>query len=616
MAHRPRWLTFAAVGLIAAFVFMACTPGAAPTSTPGGTPTGTIAATEPPATEAATTAPGTEAPTTAPGTEAPTGAPTANQYPPEGGVVCASGGQPGSFNGEEYSGSLQLIEATDDQTVVFHLCAPDAAFLQKVAFSVFAINDSDWLAANVPSGAMLETMNGTGPYRMVEWRKGTEIIYSAFEDYWGETAATPNAVLRWAAESASRLTELQATTVHGITNVGPADFDTVENDPNLQLSLPAEGQNLNTFYLGVNHNLEPWSNPQVRQALAVGIDKQRLVDNFYPEGSEVADYFTPCALEFGCEGNPFPDFDPEEAIRLLGEAGFGPGNEITTTLQYRNVIRGYLPLAPQVAQDLQQQLADIGITATIDEQESATFIGNSNTGQLEGIFMLGWGADYPDVTNFLDYHFGAGCTSGFGDCYPEIFEPLSRGNSTVDPEERRAAYTEANNALVEQVPMVPIAHGTFATAYLADVEGAQTSPLSNELLFRMSRPDTDTFVFMQNAEPGTVYCADETDGEALRACEQSMESLYAYQINGTEVIPALAESCEANAEATVWACSLRQGVTFHDGATFDAQDVITSYAAQWDAAHPLHVGSISQFEYWPGLWSDFLNRSAQPEPPA
>jgi ABC-type transport system substrate-binding protein len=288
---------------------------------------------------------------------------------------------------------------------------------------------------------------------------------------------------------------------------------------------------------------------------------------------------------------------------------------IQTKIQYRNVIRGYQPLAPQMAQDLQLQLADIGITATIDEQESSTFIDNSNQGLLDGLFMLGWGADYPEITNFMDYHFGPGCTSAFGACMPEIADQLAIGNSTAVESEREAAYTAANNAIRDLVPMVPIAHGAFANAYVAGLDVAQASPLSNELLFRMAPPDGDTVVFMQNAEPGTVFCADETDGEALRACEQSMESLYAFKINGSEVEPALAESCTPNDDATVWTCALRQGVTFHNGATFDAHDVITSFALQWDAANPLHKGKTSQFEYWTGLWGDFLHKSAQPAPP-
>jgi ABC-type transport system substrate-binding protein len=496
---------------------------------------------------------------------------------------------------------------------VFTLCSPDVAFLAKVAFIAYAINDSQWLIDNTPAGCggegnqcpSVATMNGTGPFRFDEWRRGEGILYSRFDDYWGTPAAAANAVLRWGTEPATRLQELRAGTVHGIAQVGPTDFDTVRNDATLQL-LDASG--LNVLHVGMNHNFEPWSNPQVRQALAIGIDRQRIVDNFMPPGSIVATHYTPCEIDFACTGEEWPAYDPDEAARLIEEAY--PGG-IDTTLAWRNPpARIYMPLPDETATDVQAQLAEIGIRVTLDKQESGTFIGNSNAGRLEGLFLLGWGADFPDATNFLDYHFGEGCTSAFGDCYPEIYEHLNIGNSTPVAAEREAAYTDANNAIREQVPMVPISHAGFANAYLAGVEGAQISPLSNELIFRMAPPEGDQIVFMQAGEPIGIYCADETDGESLRACEQTMEALYAYAMGGTDAEPALAEECTPNDDLTVWTCNLRDGVTFHNGATFEAQDVIASYAAQWDYLSPLHAGNTGSFEYWGGLWGGNLNPPA------
>ena len=123
----------------------------------------------------------------------------------------------------------------------------------------------------------------------------------------------------------------------------------------------------------------------------------------------------------------------------------------------------------------------------------------------------------------------------------------------------------------------------------------------------MSDPSDDNFVWMQNAEPISLYCADETDGESLRACEQVNESLLAYEIGGTAVVPSLAESYDASDDLMTWTFHLRPDVTFHDGSAFDANDVVMSYAVQWDAANPLHVGRSGAFDYFSALFGGFLN---------
>ena len=85
--------------------------------------------------------------------------------------------------------------------------------------------------------------------------------------------------------------------------------------------------------------------------------------------------------------------------------------------------------------------------------------------------------------------------------------------------------------------MIPIAHGGSGVAFHADNEGGHSSPLSNEQLAVIGPGADDQLVFLQNAEPGGLYCADETDGEALRVCEQVKESLYAYEVGGTDAEP-------------------------------------------------------------------------------
>lgn len=500
-----------------------------------------------------------------------------------------------------YGGIMKEIKALDEFTVQFNLCQPDPAFESKAAFSVFGIQPKEWLEQTGGTGQLLEKPIGTGPYYLETWNRGDSIVFKRFDGYWGDKAKTDTLVFRWASEGAQRKLELESGTVDGIDNPSPDDFAAIEGNSDLQLiRRPA----LNTFYVGMTRTYPPFDDVRVRQAVAMGIDRQRIVDNFYPAGSEVASHFTPCAIPNACVGEEWYEYNPQAAMDLLEAAGFPDGFE--TTIYYRDVFRGYLPEPGLVATDLQAQLAAIGITAKIEVMESGAFIAESSAGNLNGIHLLGWGADYPHVTNFLDYHFGQSQTQ-FGASYPEIYTQLQQGAQIADPDEAAPYYEAANNAIKEQVPMVPIAHGGSGAAYRADVVGGQASPLTNEVFYVMQPGDRTTFVWMQNAEPISLYCADETDGESLRACEQVVEALLSYEINGTAVQPGLATACTPNADLTVYTCNLRQGVKFHDGSSLDANDVVVSWAVMWDAAHPLHKGNTGVFEYWATLWGSLLN---------
>ncbi|HET7168473.1 MAG TPA: ABC transporter substrate-binding protein [Candidatus Limnocylindrales bacterium] len=505
-----------------------------------------------------------------------------------------------------YEGTIKRITAVDRLTVRFDLCAPDPAFLPKVAFSVFGIHDSDYLTAHAADKSLLEKPNGTGPYMLDSWDKGNRLVLKSNPDYWGDKALTPNLEFRWSDEAAQRLLELQSGNVDGIDNPGADDIATIQADSSLKFN-PREG--MNTMYLGFNNTIKPWDNENVRKGIALGINRQELVDNFYPEGSEVASHFTPCSVPFGCEGDAWYDFDATQGKQLLTDAGFDFSKSYK--LQFRAAVRGYLPDPPVIATQIQQQLKNnLGINVTLDLQESGAFLDANAAGTLDGIFILGWGADYPDPTNFLDYHFGSGSGKKFGAPLPDIAAALTKGATSLDEATRKAAYTEANTLIKQHVPAVIVAHGASGTAFKADVENSHSSPLSTEIFSVMKAGDRDTLVWMQNAEPLSLYCADETDGESLRACEQINEALYGYEIGGTKAVPALATECAPNDDASVWTCTLRDGVKFHDGADLDANDVVVSYAAQWDTKHPLHVGRSGAFEYFPGLWGGYLNPPA------
>ena len=117
---------------------------------------------------------------------------------------------------------------------------------------------------------------------------------------------------------------------------------------------------------------------------------------------------------------------------------------------------------------------------------------------------------------------------------------------------------------------------------------------------------------MQNAEPLGLYCADETDGESLRVCEQMLRGA-ATPTRSAAPPPSRRwpRSASRTPSSPSGPARCATGVTFHDGATLDANDVVMSYVVQWDADHPLHKGRDGSFTYFSGLFGGFLN----PPPP-
>jgi peptide/nickel transport system substrate-binding protein len=502
----------------------------------------------------------------------------------------------------DYGGEFKSIESVDAKTVKFTLCNPDPAFASKVAFSVFAIADSavlDYYKGD--SVKMSDAPVGTGPYIMKEWKRGDSVTYEANPNYWGEKAKVKKLIFKWSEQSAQRKLELESGTVDGIDNPAPEDFKSIEGNSNLKLYARDP---LNIFYIGFNNTIKPFDNEKVRQAIAYAIDRQRIVDSYMPEGSKVADVFVPPAIKPGySDGQKWYDYDPAKAKQLLADAGYKDGLEIT--LSFRNVVRAYLATPDKVAQEIQGQLKEVGIKVNLKQMESAAFIDATAAGQ-EGFYLLGWNADYPDATNFYDYHFATPQNKQFGKLYDDVVKDIKAAAQLADAAERQKHYDKVNELLKTYVPMIPVSHAASATAFKANVTGAHASPLGNEN-FAVMGNGTDQMVWLQNGEPAALWCTDETDGETLRACEQIYESLLAFKVGGTEVIPSLANKYESTPDATQWTFTLNDGIKFQNGFALDATDVVDSYVALWDAKSPNHKGRTTTFEYFGSFFGSFLN---------
>lgn len=488
---------------------------------------------------------------------------------------------------------IAKIEAVDELTVRFTLCAPDPAFTQKLAVTNFSVNDSGWLAAAITDGSLATTMNGTGSLELLAWEQGVQIVLSRNGSYWGDKAASERVVIQWEPESAARLIQLRAGTVDAADNAAPTDEAAITADASLAL-LTRPG--FNTFYLNFNNRYAPVSDVRVRQAIAQALDRQRIVDLFYPSGTTLATHVPPCVIDGACVGEAWYAQDLVAARALLTEAGYPNGLDLTLSL--RETPRAFLPDPVAVATDIQAQLAAVGIRVTLDVQEAGGYIGNLLSGELRGASFSAALPDYPEAWNALGIDFGSTSGPAHGDQYPRLVALLDEAQREADPDARASLFTQINNEIRTQVPVVPIANGASLIATRAAVRGLVASPVVMERFSAVSVEGSNTFTWLQGGEPAGLYCMDEEDREAVRICAQVMEGLYGYAVGGTGAEPRLATECVASADGLVVECTLRSGVRFHNGARLDAGDVLDSFAAAWDCTHPLRVGRTGNFRGW------------------
>lgn len=490
-----------------------------------------------------------------------------------------------------YGGNMKSMEAVDDLTVKFTMCAPDPAFLSKLSLIAFPVLDYDYLKETGGDAAKInDNPVGTGPYMVEEWVRGDHITFVPNPNYWGTKPSNSKFILKWNKEAAARLLELQSGNVDGIANVATDDYKAVAADANLKLY----SRKFNNFlYLAFNNTIKPFDNEVVRQAFAMAIDKERIVKNFYPAGAVAATQFVPAGVKPGYSDNyQRAGYDPKKAKQMLVDAGFDFKQEVL--LSYAERTRPYFPQPSKIAQDVQAQLKAIGINAKLGMEEWAAYLPAVRSGE-RAMYFLGWSEDYPDATNWYDV-FLMGVTKGYGEPWKDIMDPITQAARLSDPVARQKLYDTVNELVDKHVPMTTIANGVTAMAFSNKVGNVILGPYNEN--YQEMTTASGQLVFSQDGEPVSLDCADETDGSSLNACQQIFDTLYSFKFGTATTQPALAEKCTGNAEATEWTCTLRAGVKFSNDATLDSNDVVASYARMWDFNNELRKGNTGVYEYW------------------
>ena len=374
------------------------------------------------------------------------------------------------------------------------LTKPSATFipaLSQQAFSIaspkalqeFKADDGTVDADGVftPTGTFgTEHPIGTGPFKFKSWTRNDRLTLEKNPDYWGEQSKIDTLIVRPIADNAARLQALQTGEIQGYDLVEPQDIATIEGDSSLQIiDRPA----FNVAYVGFNIALPPTDNIKVRQAVAYGLDRQAVVDNFYSGRAEVAKEFMPPEVVGYADDVPEYPYDPEKAKSLLQEAGLTPPVKIDFWYP-TDVSRPYMPDPKRNFEGFAASLNKSGFKVVAHSAPwNPDYLGKADQGKAGNLRLLGWTGDYGDADNFIGTFFQSPQKAWGTTEKPltAIEKLLNDAEIETDEAKREDLYKEANRQIMTQLPGVPYAHSRPALAFSANVKGYVASPTTNEL---------------------------------------------------------------------------------------------------------------------------------------
>jgi dipeptide transport system substrate-binding protein len=390
-----------------------------------------------------------------------------------------SGGTYEYFNSMGLQELLKSIEKVDDHTVKFVLNQPEAPFIANMGMDFASIMSAEYadqmMQAGTPEQVDLQPV-GTGPFQLVAYQKDAVIRYQAHPDYWAGKAALDNLVFAITPDASVRWQKLQAGECHVMPYPNPADLDAMRNHPDIEV---LEQEGLNVGYLAFNNEKPPFDNVRVRQALNMAINKDAIIDAVFQGAGTVAkNPIPPTIWSYNDAVEDYP-YDPDQAKKILEEEGV---TDLQTDLWAMPVQRPYNPNARRMAELVQADWANVGVTAEIVSFEWGEYLKRSLAGEHQTL-LLGWTGDNGDPDNFLYVLLSCDAAKDGANrarwCHEPFDELVIQAKRTADKAERTRLYEQAQLVFKEQAPWVTIAHSIVFKPIRKEVEGFKISPFGH-----------------------------------------------------------------------------------------------------------------------------------------
>ncbi len=271
-------------------------------------------------------------------------------------------------NPVRYTSTMGIIascDVIDEFTVALSTAEPMAAFIPNLLHRANLILDKDYIEKyGTELGLTTESVNGTGPYKLVSWSQGEEMVFEANEKYYAGAPLTKNLIVQVIDNATSRAIALETGECDIADTIAAEDITRFENSDDVKIL----GFNyIGTHVYQFNCTTEHMSDVRLRQAVVYAVNTEEIVNVLYASKGE-----TVCTAPLSPGVWGYADmgeipYNPDKAKQLMTEAGYPDGFDITIC------VRTSYDKAQESAEMMVQQLAKVNINAKIEIVESAVW---------------------------------------------------------------------------------------------------------------------------------------------------------------------------------------------------------------------------------------------------
>lgn len=409
-----------------------------------------------------------------------------------------NGGQPAFL----LSDVVESVKAKSATELEIKLKKPFAAFTDLLAFSgLVAVSPTAYEIG--PGKFNPSTFVGTGPYELVD--NGSDSIrLNRFDKYWGDKPANPGIDIQSFTSSANLYNAFRTGSVDiAYQSLNPEQIELLTKAADKGDWQAITGPGSNITYVSLNLRDETLKKPEVRQALALAINRQLIQNRVFdgqvdPLYSLVPSIFDVSKPVFQSDSG---NSDAAKAKELLTQAGYTTEKPLEVEFWYRSNVPSDGPAATTIKAYIEQELKDLA-KVELKSIESATAYNNLDKGTYP-MFMLDWSGDYYDpdtyIHPFLDCSEGnaeegckEGATVGQGSFYysEKMNQLIDQQRQEQDPSKRQKTFEAIQDLLAQDVPFIPLWQRKEYAFARPDIQGVRLEPTQAMPFASLSRSST------------------------------------------------------------------------------------------------------------------------------